>query len=125
MARGNDSQTGRKDEGGKRKRLRRRRSVRKLHFRLEPRMPPSSARQWPKVLPPLTPEQKQISDDFVKLWLEVLPRRYGRVEEFNHRYPLRHSPAGFRTTLEIGAGLGEHLQYETLTPEQEENYVAL
>jgi len=88
-------------------------------------MPPSSARQWPKVLPPLTPEQKQISDDFVKLWLEVLPRRYGRVEEFNHRYPLRHSPAGFRTTLEIGAGLGEHLQYETLTPEQEENYVAL
>jgi len=88
-------------------------------------MPRSSARKWPKLLPPLTPEQKKISDDFVKQWLELLPRRYSRVEEFNHNYPLRSSPGGFRTTLEIGAGLGEHLHYEKLTPEQEENYVAL
>ena len=32
--------------------------------------------------------------------------------------------AGFTTTLEIGAGLGEHLRYEKLTPAQEENYYA-
>ena len=78
--------------------------------------------KWPKILPPLTPEQKQRSDEFMKLWHEVLPRRYGLLERFNHQFPVRHSPPGFVTTLEIGAGLGEHLQYERLTPEQERNY---
>ncbi len=60
----------------------------------------------------------------MKLWHEVLPQRYGLVERFNHHFPVRHSPAGFTTTLEIGAGLGEHLQYEKLTPTQEQNYYA-
>jgi SAM-dependent methyltransferase len=81
--------------------------------------------QWPKVLPPLTPEQQRISDDFMQHWHQVLPRRYGFLERFNHRYPVRHAPPRFRTTLEVGAGLGEHLAYERLTPEQEANYVAL
>lgn len=80
---------------------------------------------WPKAIPPLTPEQKRISDDFMKHWHEVLPRRYGVVERFNHLYPVRHAPVGFRNTLEIGAGLGEHLAYERLTWEQERSYVAL
>lgn len=80
--------------------------------------------KWPKALPPLTPEQSRISDEFMKLWHEVLPRRFGIVEKFNHRFPVKHSRPGFRTTLEIGAGLGEHLHYETLTPEQEEHYYA-
>ncbi len=83
-------------------------------------MPPTG--KWPKVLPPLTPEQQRRSDEFMKLWHEVLPRRYGLVERFNHRFPVRHSPPDFRTTLELGAGLGEHLAYERLTPEQEANY---
>jgi len=83
------------------------------------------AQQIEGVLPPLTPEQQWISDDFMKYWHEVLPRRYGLVEKFNHGYPVRHAPEGFRTTLEVGAGLGEHLEYEHLTPEQEANYVAL
>ena len=76
---------------------------------------------------PSSPDRgaKQISDDFMKLWHEVLPRRFGIVEIFNQNFPVRHSPAGFRTTLEIGAGLGEHLHYEKLTPEQEHNYHAL
>jgi len=38
---------------------------------------------------------------------------------------VKHAPTKFRTTLEIGAGLGEHLAYEKLTSEQEQNYVAL
>lgn len=84
-----------------------------------------SAAKWPKALPPLTPEQQKISDDFMKLWHEVLPRRFGNVESFNHNFPVKYSPPGFRTTLEIGAGLGEHLHYEKLTPEQEQNYYAL
>jgi SAM-dependent methyltransferase len=76
------------------------------------------------VLPPLTPAQQQRSDAFMKLWHEELSGRprYGLIERFNHEFPVRHSPAGFRTTLEIGAGLGEHLEYERLTPEQEANY---
>ena len=56
-------------------------------------MPPSSAPKWPKTLPPLTPEQVRISDDFMKLWHEVLPRRFGLVETFNHNFPVRHSPS--------------------------------
>jgi SAM-dependent methyltransferase len=81
--------------------------------------------KWPKVLPPLTPEQKRISDEFMKRWHEHLPSRYGVVERFNHSFPVRHSRPGFRATLEIGAGLGEHLHHETLTPEQEKNYCAV
>jgi len=84
-----------------------------------------TASKWPKTIPELTPEQKRISDDFMKYWHEVLPRRFGVVEKFNHGYPVQHAAPGFRTTLEVGAGLGEHLAYEQLTPEQESNYVAL
>ena len=81
-----------------------------------------STSKWPKVLPPLTAEEKARSDAFMKLWHEVLPQRYGMIERFNHNFPVKHSKPGFRTTLEIGAGLGEHLHYERLSPEQESNY---
>lgn len=84
----------------------------------------SPATKWPKVLPALTPEQKERSDAFMKMWHEELAGRprYGLVEKFNHTFPVQHSPAQFKTTIEIGAGLGEHLEYEKLTPEQERNY---
>ncbi len=61
----------------------------------------------------------------MKQWHEVLPKRYGMVEKFNHNYPVKNSRSGFKTTLEIGAGLGEHVSYEKLTAEQEKNYHAL
>lgn len=82
------------------------------------------AGKWPKVLPPLTPEQQQRSDEFMRLWhVELAGRpRYGLIERFNHRFPIRHSPPNFQTTLEIGAGLGEHLHYEKLSPAQEHGY---
>lgn len=85
-----------------------------------------TAGRWPKVLPPLTPEQQRISDDFMQRWHEELASRgrYGPIEKFNHEFPVRHSRSDFKTTLEIGAGLGEHLRYEHLTPEQEANYYA-
>jgi SAM-dependent methyltransferase len=84
----------------------------------------SPSEKWPKVFPPLTLEQRARSDEFMKLWhLELARRRsYGLIEWFNHGFPVHHSPAGFRTTLEIGAGLGEHLKRERLTPEQERGY---
>lgn len=83
-----------------------------------------TARHWPKVLPALTPEQQHRSDTFMKLWHEELAGhpRYGLIENFNHRFPVRHSRPGFKTTLEIGAGLGEHLAYEKLSPEQTQHY---
>jgi len=80
--------------------------------------------KWPKVLPPLTREQQRRNHEFMRLWHEELAgrSRYGLVERFNHTFPVRHSQPGFRTTLEIGAGLGEHLEYERLAPEQEAGY---
>lgn len=81
--------------------------------------------KWPKRFPPLTAEQRAISDDFMKHWHEVLPKRFGVVERFNHEFPVKNSVFPFRTTVEIGAGLGEHLEYEKLTPEQRANYVAI
>jgi SAM-dependent methyltransferase len=76
---------------------------------------------WPKTTPTLTAEQEGIRDDFMRHWHEVLPKRYSVVERFNHGYAARGRRSGERT-LEIGAGLGEHLAFE---PEQDENYCAL
>jgi SAM-dependent methyltransferase len=81
--------------------------------------------KWPKVLPPLSDEDQIVFDDFMKRWHEILPRRYGLVERFNHSFPVRYSEPGFRATIEIGAGIGEHLNHERLTPEQEAQYYAL
>jgi ubiquinone/menaquinone biosynthesis C-methylase UbiE len=66
---------------------------------------------WPKRLPSLTPEQERVRDDFMTYWHEVLPRRYGIVERFNHGWPAKTARRGERT-IEIGAGLGEHLNTE-------------
>jgi len=73
--------------------------------------------QWPKVLPPLAPEDQAIIDEAIQWWHEDVPSSYQLVERFNHRYALRSYPPGagrFRT-IEIGAGLGEQLQYEDLS----------
>jgi SAM-dependent methyltransferase len=84
-----------------------------------------SVTTWPKVLPPLTEEQRRISDDFMKYWHEVLPQKYSVIDKFNHSYPVRTSSGTFQRTLEIGAGIGEHLEYERLTAIQEREYYAL
>jgi len=82
-------------------------------------------KKWPKVVPELSDEQKRISDDFVGYWLEVFSKRYGWTAAFGHKYVARHVPESFLRTLEIGAGLGEHLTYETLSLDQRREYVAL
>jgi SAM-dependent methyltransferase len=81
--------------------------------------------KWPKQLPPLSPEDKRICDDFMEHWHDVFPNRYSMADRFSHVYVAKHRPTQFLHTLEIGAGLGEHLKYETLTEEQERNYVAV
>jgi SAM-dependent methyltransferase len=78
--------------------------------------------RWPKTLPPLTPRQQEIREDFYQVWLEQLPKRFGLVESFNHAYPLHTAGAPQLRTLDIGAGRGEHLDYEDLRAQE---YVAL
>jgi SAM-dependent methyltransferase len=87
----------------------------------------TTTQKWPKVFPPLSEEQIIISNDFMRHWHEILASRtrYELLEKFNHGYVVKHAPKEFLTTLEIGAGLGEHLNFEKLSPEQKRNYVAL
>lgn len=61
----------------------------------------------------------------MKHWHEVLPKKYGVVDRFNHNYPVLNAPPSFKRTLEIGAGNGEHLKYEHLSADQEAQYVAV
>jgi SAM-dependent methyltransferase len=62
-------------------------------------------------------------DDWYVQWLgEGLPGSFGRIDRFNHAYPLRSASPGART-LEIGPGNGSHLHFENLAEQQE--YVAL
>lgn len=58
-------------------------------------------------------------------WHEVLPRRYGYVDRFSQSYAVRLAPPTFHRTLEIGAGLGEHLYYEPESIEGDREYVAV
>lgn len=81
--------------------------------------------KWPKLFPELTEEQRWISDDFMHYWHTVLPKKYSIIEAFNHKYVVERAPKQFVSTLEIGAGLGEHLAYETLSKEQRTNYTVL
>jgi SAM-dependent methyltransferase len=70
--------------------------------------------KWPKRLRSLSPEQIAIKDDFMKHWHEVLPKKYGVIERFNHGYPAKHGRVKGQV-LEIGAGIGEHIRYEDLS----------
>ncbi len=81
--------------------------------------------KWPKQLPAITPEDQRICDDFMEHWHDVFPNRYSIADRFSHVYPATHRPATLGRTLEIGAGLGEHLKYENLDDEQQRNYVAV
>lgn len=81
--------------------------------------------KWPKIFPPLSSEQVEINNDFVKHWHEVLPSRFSYVDDFNQSYVVKSAPKNFHRTLEIGAGIGEHLKYENLTELQKKNYYAV
>jgi len=71
---------------------------------------------WPKHVPELTEEQRQIQDDWMRYYHERLPDDHARVVRFNHRYAARSAGPG--RTLDIGAGLGEHLRYEDLSSQE-------
>lgn len=83
--------------------------------------------KWPKILAPITFAQEKISDDFMAHWLKLLDNRpyYSFIEKFNHNYVVKYAPKEFLTTLEIGAGLGNHLKYEKLCEKRKNHYIAL
>ncbi|HEX5416779.1 MAG TPA: class I SAM-dependent methyltransferase [Chloroflexota bacterium] len=74
--------------------------------------------EWPKRPATLTREQEAIREDFMHFWHEELPKRYSAIERFNQGFPAgRRDEWAGRTirTLEVGAGLGEHLAHEDLS----------
>lgn len=75
--------------------------------------------KWPKRLPPLTPEQRRISDEWQQEWHDKHLGKYNVVESFNHGYPLSRcpDPTGLRT-LDIGAGTGGHAERENLSVQE-------
>jgi SAM-dependent methyltransferase len=73
---------------------------------------------WPKTPPPLTERQKAAREEFMMLWHQILPKRYGIIEKFNHGYPARLPLKRGAKTLEIGAGLGEHSRHEDLARQE-------
>jgi SAM-dependent methyltransferase len=80
--------------------------------------------KWPKTFPELTLEQKRRSDLFMELWHQELSKKkkYSFIESFNHLFPVLNSLKGFAKSIEVGAGLGEHLKFEILTPDQRKHY---
>lgn len=75
--------------------------------------------KWPKVLPELTDDQKKIKEQFLVQWLELLPARYAIIERFNHSGAFKEgdTPPMCRT-LEIGAGLGAHMEFEDIVDKE-------
>ena len=79
-------------------------------------------KKWPKQIESLTEEQQTIREDWMTYWHTILPNKYSYIEKFNHGYPLRIPVKTGSNTLEIGSGLGEHINYEQI---ENQNYYAL
>jgi hypothetical protein len=68
--------------------------------------------KWPKKVPVLSPEREAIRDDFMRSHLEAMQTKwYGVIGRFDNKYALKSFFPGCKT-LEIGAGIGEHLNWE-------------
>lgn len=68
---------------------------------------------WPKERAPLTDEQSAIMADWINEFLtSVKSSRFGWVSRFDHTFPTRSASSSLRT-LEIGAGTGTHVAFES------------
>jgi SAM-dependent methyltransferase len=80
--------------------------------------------KWPKKIPVLSPERQAIRDDFMRSHLEAMQTKwYGVIGRFDHKFAVKSFFPGAKT-LEIGAGIGEHLNWERYQ-EQEYHVVEL
>jgi SAM-dependent methyltransferase len=78
---------------------------------------------WPKIMPTLTPEEQEIRANFMKTWLSIAPHKYSVFEKFSHESTSKgHALPKRCKTLEIGAGIGEHIRYENI---ENQEYYAL
>jgi SAM-dependent methyltransferase len=68
---------------------------------------------WPKEVAQFTVEQRQTQDDWLHHHHEQLSDTHRHIVRFNHGYTARSARPG--RTLEIGAGLGEHMRHEDLS----------
>ena len=74
--------------------------------------------KWPKAVATLTPSQEAAREAWMLLWHEQLPSRFGIAEKFNNGFVANLSiPHGCRT-LEIGPGIGGHLESEDLRAQE-------
>lgn len=78
-------------------------------------------KEWPKILPVLSDSQRKAREEFMLHWHEVLPKRYGLIERFNHITAFDCPIKKGTKTLEIGSGLGAHIEFEDLSIQE---YVA-
>ena len=82
-------------------------------------------KNFPKVITEISEKDKIIFDDFMKVWHKELntKKRFNLIENFNHNYSAKsHLLSNFKkkiNTLELGCGIGTHLNYENL---QNQNY---
>lgn len=77
-------------------------------------------KKFPKNIPQLNNNDKKIHDEFVKYWLKELnKKRYNLIENFNHQYSIKYLlKNNFKkniNTLELGSGIGSHLDYEDVS----------
>ncbi len=70
--------------------------------------------RWPKTPPTLSTEQLQAREQFMMEWHKMLPSKYGIIERFNHGWVAKLPIKPASQTLEIGAGIGEHIKWENL-----------
>ncbi len=68
--------------------------------------------KWPKRLKPLTKEEEDARNWFMKFWHEARPEKFNFQEKFNHHFVLQSKEKKGERILEIGAGLGAHINYE-------------
>lgn len=85
-------------------------------------------KKFPKYIPEISEEDKIIFDDFMKVWHQELKtkKKFNLIENFNHNYSaksffLKNFDKKINT-LELGCGIGTHLNYEYL--ENQNYYVA-
>jgi SAM-dependent methyltransferase len=76
----------------------------------------STSTSWPKPVAQLTDERRRIKEEWLHSFHEQLSDEHPRIVRFNHEYAARSARPG--RTLEIGAGLGEHLRYEDLAAQE-------
>jgi len=74
--------------------------------------------KWPKVVPALTQAQEEAREAWMMLWHEQLPNKFGVVEKFNHGFPAGLPVRAESKTLEVGPGIGGHLEYEDLAKQE-------